>query len=392
MKKTIIGLDVKDKKVAVRVDFNVPMKEGVITDDKRIKESLPTIMYLLDHGASLILISHLGRPNGVEKQYSLKPIAARLSELIGKKVIMAKNVVGEDTLKKAQKLKSGDILLLENVRFEKGEEENDPELAKKLASMADLYVLDAFGTAHRKHASTYGMSKLLPNAIGFLVEKEVNAIDSVLHATTHPFVAILGGSKVSDKIKLIGSLLDKVDVLLVGGAMAYTFLKAQGIDTGNSMVEEDMIKDATKLLKMAQEKNVQLILPMDHVIADQLDNPTRIYQTSDANILDGFSGYDIGKKTIKQYTKIIKKAKRVIWNGPMGVFEQPEFAKGTFAICKAMAKSKGYTVIGGGDSASAAVKSGYSKKINHISTGGGASLKMFEGKTLPAIEVIEEKK
>lgn len=392
MKKTIIGLDVKDKKVAVRVDFNVPMKEGVITDDKRIKESLPTIMYLLDHGASLILISHLGRPNGVEKQYSLKPIASRLSELIGKKVIMAKNVVGEDTLKKAQKLKSGDILLLENVRFEKGEEENDPELVKKLASMADLYVLDAFGTAHRKHASTYGMSKLLPNAIGFLVEKEVNAIDSVLHATTHPFVAILGGSKVSDKIKLIGSLLDKVDVLLVGGAMAYTFLKAQGIDTGNSMVEEDMIKDATKLLKMAQEKNVQLILPMDHVIADQLDNPTRIYQTSDANILDGFSGYDIGKKTIKQYTKIIKKAKRVIWNGPMGVFEQPEFAKGTFAICKAMAKSKGYTVIGGGDSASAAVKSGYSKKINHISTGGGASLKMFEGKTLPAIEVIEEKK
>lgn len=392
MKKTIIGLDVKDKKVAVRVDFNVPMKEGVITDDKRIKESLPTIMYLLDHGASLILISHLGRPNGVEKQYSLKPIASRLSELIGKKVIMAKNVVGEDTLKKAQKLKSGDILLLENVRFEKGEEENDPELAKKLASMADLYVLDAFGTAHRKHASTYGMSKLLPNAIGFLVEKEVNAIDSVLHATTHPFVAILGGSKVSDKIKLIGSLLDKVDVLLVGGAMAYTFLKTQGIDTGNSMVEEDMIKDATKLLKMAQEKNVQLILPMDHVIADQLDNPTRIYQTSDANILDGFSGYDIGKKTIKQYTKIIKKAKRVIWNGPMGVFEQPEFAKGTFAICKAMAKSKGYTVIGGGDSASAAVKSGYSKKINHISTGGGASLKMFEGKTLPAIEVIEEKK
>ena len=392
MKKTIIGLDVKDKKVAVRVDFNVPMKEGVITDDKRIKESLPTIMYLLDHGASLILISHLGRPNGVEKQYSLKPIASRLSELIGKKVIMAKNVVGEDTLKKAQKLKSGDILLLENVRFEKGEEENDPELAKKLASMADLYVLDAFGTAHRKHASTYGISKLLPNAIGFLVEKEVNAIDSVLHPTTHPFVAILGGSKVSDKIKLIGSLLDKVDVLLVGGAMAYTFLKAQGIDTGNSMVEEDMIKDATKLLKMAQEKNVQLILPMDHVIADQLDNPTRIYQTSDANILDGFSGYDIGKKTIKQYTKIIKKARRVIWNGPMGVFEQPEFAKGTFAICKAMAKSKGYTVIGGGDSASAAVKSGYSKKINHISTGGGASLKMFEGKTLPAIEVIEEKK
>lgn len=392
MKKTIIGLDVKDKKVAVRVDFNVPMKEGVITDDTRIKESLPTIMYLLDHGASLILMSHLGRPNGVEKKYSLKPVAKRLSELVGRKVMMAKNIVGEDTIKKAQKLKAGDILLLENVRFEKGEEENDEELSKKLASLADIYVLDAFGTAHRKHASTYGMSKLLPNAIGFLVEKEVNAIEKVLNSDKYPFVAVLGGAKVSDKIKLIASLLNKVDTLVVGGAMSYTFLKAKGYDLGNSKVEEDMVNEAKKLLQLADEKGVRVYLPSDHVIADNLENPTSIYTTSDQNILDGFAGFDIGKKTIKEYAKVIKRAKRVLWNGPMGVFEQEQFSHGTFAICKAMAKCKGMTVIGGGDSAAAIIKSGYAKKVGHISTGGGASLKMFEGKVLPAVDVIEDKK
>lgn len=392
MKKTIIGLDVKDKKVAVRVDFNVPMQEGIITDDTRIKESLPTIMYLLDHGASVILMSHLGRPNGVEKKYSLKPVADRLSDLIGRKVIMAKNVIGEDTIKKAQKLKSGEILLLENVRFEKGEEENDEQLAKKLASLADIYVLDAFGTAHRKHASTYGMSKLLPNAMGFLVEKEVNAIEKVLNGDKYPFVAVLGGAKVSDKIKLIASLLNNVDTLIIGGAMSYTFLKAKGYDLGNSKVEEDMVKDAEKLLHLADEKGVKVYLPSDHVIADDLTNPTEIYTTSDPNILDGFAGVDIGKKTIKEYSKVIKRAKRVIWNGPMGVFEKEEFSRGTYAICKAMAKCKGMTVIGGGDSASAVSSSGYAKKIGHISTGGGASLKMFEGKVLPAVEVIEDKK
>lgn len=392
MKKTIIGLDVKDKKVAVRVDFNVPMKEGVITDDTRIKESLPTIMYLLDHGASVILISHLGRPNGVDKKYSLKPVADRLSDLVGRKVIMAKNVIGDDTLKKAQKLKAGDILLLENVRFEKGEEENDEILAKKLASMADIFVLDAFGTAHRKHASTYGMSKLLPNALGFLVEKEVNAIEKVLNSDKYPFVAVLGGAKVSDKIKLIASLLNRVDTLVIGGAMSYTFLKAKGYDLGNSKVEVDMVKEAEKLLNLAEEKGVKVYLPSDHVIADQLEDATSIYTTSDANILDEFAGFDIGKKTIKEYSKVIKRAKRVLWNGPMGVFEKEPFSHGTYAICKAMAKCKGMTVIGGGDSAAAITKSGYAKKIGHISTGGGASLKMFEGKVLPAVEVIEDKK
>lgn len=392
MKRTIMGLDVQNKRVAVRVDFNVPLKDGVITDDTRIKESLPTIMYLLDHGASVILISHLGRPNGVEKKYSMRPVAERLSDLVGRKVSLAKNVVGEDTIKKAQKLKAGDILLLENVRFEKGEEENDPELSKKLASMADIYVLDAFGTAHRKHASTFGMSKLLPNAMGFLVEKEVNTTQKVLTSPKHPFVAVLGGAKVSDKIKLIASLLQNVDALVIGGAMAYTFLAAKGYDLGNSKVELDMVDEAKKLLTMAEEKGVKVYLPSDHVIADNMENPTAIYTTSDPNILDGFAGFDIGKKTIKEYSKVIKKAKRVLWNGPMGVFEQEEFSRGTFAICKAMAKCKGMTVIGGGDSTSAIQKSGYAKRIGHISTGGGASLKMFEGKVLPAVEVIVEKK
>lgn len=392
MKRTIIGLDVKDKKVAVRVDFNVPMKDGVITDDTRIKEALPTIMYLLDHGASLILMSHLGRPNGVEKKYSLKPVAKRLEELIGRTVMMAKNVIGDDTIKKASKLKAGDVLVLENVRFEKGEEENDAEFAKKLASMADFYVLDAFGTAHRKHASTYGMSKLLPNAIGFLVEKEVNMIEKALNCDKHPFVAIMGGAKVSDKIKLISSLLDKVDYLLIGGAMSYTFLSALGFSVGASKIEKDMIAEAKKLLNLAKEKDVKLYLPCDHVVADNMENPTMITETKDANILEGFAGFDIGKKTIKQYSKVVKRAKCVIWNGPMGVFEQEQFATGTTSICKAMAKCKGITIIGGGDSASAMTKSGYAKKVSHISTGGGASLKMFEGKVLPAVEVIEEKK
>ncbi len=391
MKRTIIGIEVKDKKVAVRVDFNVPMKDGVITDDTRIREALPTIMYLIDHGASVILMSHLGRPNGAEKKYSLKPVATRLEELIGRKVMMAKNVVGEDTIKKASKLKAGDILLLENVRFEAGEEENDAQLAKKLASMADFYVMDAFGTAHRKHASTYGMSQLLPNAVGFLVEKEVNTIEGAIQSNKHPFVAILGGAKVSDKLKLITSLVERVDSILIGGAMSYTFLSALGYEIGQSKVELDMIEDAKKILALAKEKNVNIYLPSDHVIAENLES-NNVVSTKDATIPAGFAGFDIGKKTIKQYTKVIKKAKCVIWNGPMGVFEQQPFDIGTMSICKAMAKCKGITIIGGGDSASAMMKSGYAKKVTHISTGGGASLKMFEGKVLPAVEVIEDQK
>lgn len=391
-KKTIKDLDVYNKKVLLRVDFNVPMKDGVITDDNRIKEELPTIKYLLDNGAAVIVMSHLGRPEGqVNLKYSLRPTADRLSEYLGKEVQFVEDCIGRETTKKAKELKSGEVLVLENLRFHAEEEENDKAFCEKLAKLADIYVNDAFGTAHRKHASTYGVAKLLPNAVGFLIEKELSMIVDTINNPKRPFVGILGGAKVSDKITIVESLLNKVDTLIVGGAMAYTFLMAENYNTGDSKVEKEMVDEAKRLVELAKEKNVQLLLPVDHIIANNFDNPTVIKNTVDANIPNGFMGMDIGKKTIKNYKHAIKEAKTVVWNGPMGVFENKNFENGTKAVAKAMAKSKATTIVGGGDSAAAVIKFKYAKKMTHISTGGGASLKLFEGKVLPAVDVIENK-
>lgn len=391
-KKTIKDLDVYNKKVLLRVDFNVPIKDGVITDDNRIKEELPTIKYLLDNGAAVIVMSHLGRPEGqVNLKYSLRPTADRLSEYLGKEVQFVEDCIGRETTKKAKELKSGEVLVLENLRFHAEEEENDKAFCEKLAKLADVYVNDAFGTAHRKHASTYGVAKLLPNAVGFLIEKELSMIVDTINNPKRPFVGILGGAKVSDKITIVESLLNKVDTLIVGGAMAYTFLMAENYNTGDSKVEKEMVDEAKRLVELAKEKNVQLLLPVDHIIANNFDNPTVIKNTVDANIPNGFMGMDIGKKTIKNYKHAIKEAKTVVWNGPMGVFENKNFENGTKAVAKAMAKSKATTIVGGGDSAAAVIKFKYAKKMTHISTGGGASLKLFEGKVLPAVDVIENK-
>lgn len=391
-KKTIKDLDVYNKKVLLRVDFNVPMKDGIITDDNRIKEELPTIKYLLDNGAAVIVMSHLGRPEGqVNLKYSLRPTADRLAEYLGKEVQFTEDCIGRETTKKAKELKSGEVLVLENLRFHAEEEENDKAFCEKLAKLADIYVNDAFGTAHRKHASTYGVAKLLPNAVGFLIEKELSMIVDTINNPKRPFVGILGGAKVSDKITIVESLLNKVDALIVGGAMAYTFLMAENYNTGDSKVEKEMVDEAKRLVELAKEKNVQLLLPIDHVVANNFDNPTVIKNTVDANIPNGFMGMDIGKKTIKNYKHAIKEAKTVVWNGPMGVFENKNFENGTKAVAKAMAKSKATTIVGGGDSAAAVIKFKYAKKMTHISTGGGASLKLFEGKVLPAVDVIENK-
>lgn len=391
-KKTIKDIDVYNKRVLLRVDFNVPVKDGVITDDNRIKEELPTIKYLLDNGAKLIVMSHLGRPEGeVNLKYSLKPTAVRLGEYLQKEVKFADDCIGKEALKMSKELKSGEVLMLENLRFYAQEEENDKAFCEKLAKLADVYVNDAFGTAHRKHASTYGVAKLLPNAVGFLIEKELNMIVDTINNPKRPFVGILGGAKVSDKITIVESLLNKVDSLIVGGAMAYTFLYAMNFNVGDSKVEKEMVGEAQRLINLAQEKNVQLLLPVDHVIANNFENPTIVKNTVNPTIPNGFMGMDIGKQTIKIFKKAIKKAKTVIWNGPMGVFENKAFENGTKAVAKALAKTKATTIVGGGDSAAAVIKFGYGKKITHISTGGGASLKLFEGKVLPAVDVIENK-
>lgn len=391
-KKTIRDIDVYNKKVLLRVDFNVPLKDGVITDDNRIKEELPTIKYLLDNGASVIVMSHLGRPEGeVNLKYSLKPTAVRLSEYLAKEVKFAEDCIGEDAVKMAKELESGQVLMLENLRFYAEEEENEKTFCEKLAALADIYVNDAFGTAHRKHASTYGVAKMLPNAVGFLIEKELKMIVDTINDPKRPFVGILGGAKVSDKITIVESLLNKVDTLIVGGAMAYTFLAAQNYNLGNSRVERDMIAEAQRLLALAQEKNVEIMLPCDHVVTNNFENPTVVKNTVNANIPNDMLGMDIGKQTVKLYKKAVKKAKTVIWNGPMGVFENKTFENGTKQVAKALAKTKATTIIGGGDSAAAVIKFGYAKKITHISTGGGASLKLFEGKVLPAVDVIENK-
>ena len=416
-KKTVRDVDVAGKKVLLRCDFNVPMAKdgsGVITDDKRIRAALPTIQYLLDNGAAVIACSHMGKPAAtfasfVKKQtekgkdpasiteekwkkslaeLSLAPVAARLSELLGKPVIMAKDVVGEDARAKAAALKSGEILLLENTRFEKGETKNDPELAKALASMADLYVSDAFGAVHRAHASTAGVADYLPAVSGFLIQKELDFIGGALANPKRPLVAILGGSKVSSKIGVINNLLEIADTVIIGGGMAYTFSAAQGGKVGNSLLEEDWKSYALEMVEKAKAKGVKLLLPVDTVCADKFAPDANSQVVPAGEIPDGWEGLDIGPKTVELYCEAVKDAGTVIWNGPMGVFEFPAFAKGTEAVAEALSKTDAITIIGGGDSAAAVQQLGYADKMTHISTGGGASLEFMEGKELPGVACL----
>lgn len=392
MKKTVRDIDFKNKRALVRVDFNVPMKDGKITDDFRIKSALKTIDYLMDNGAKVVLMSHLGRPKGTYKpEFSLKPVAEKLEELTGKKVVFfdIESPVNDDTIK-ASKDFDGSILLLQNTRYDAGEEKNDSELAKKLAAHGDIYVNDAFGTAHRAHASNVGVSEILPAVAGFLVENEIKYIKENLDNPKHPFVAILGGAKVSDKIGVIDNLINKVDKIIIGGAMANTFLKAQGYDMGKSLVEDEKIDLAKDLLKESKDKNVEILLPVDLVMTDSLDDSNLIKTVKLGDDKANLMAVDIGEESIKNFSKAIKDAKLVIWNGPMGVFENKDFAKGTFEIAKAVAESDAVSIIGGGDSSLAVKLSGYEDKVTHVSTGGGASLEMMEGKELPGIKCLEE--
>ncbi|MCX7695261.1 MAG: phosphoglycerate kinase [Caloramator sp.] len=393
-KKTVRDIDVRGKKVLVRCDFNVPQdKEGNITDDRRIVAALPTIKYLLENGAKVILMSHLGRPKeGYEEKYSVKPVAKRLSELLGLEVKLAedKEVVGENAVRLVNEMKEGDVVLLENVRFIKTETKNDMDFAKKLASLADIFVNDAFGTAHRAHSSTAGVAEFLPAVAGFLIEKEIEIMGKALENPERPFVAILGGAKVSDKINVINNLIEKVDRLIIGGGMAYTFLKAQGFEIGKSLLEEDKIDYAKEMLKKAEEKGVKVYLPVDHVVAKEFSNDAEA-MTVDVEIPTDYMGLDIGPKTVKLFEEAVLDAKTVIWNGPMGVFEMPKFAVGTKAVAEALSKVNGTTIIGGGDSAAAVEQLGYAEKMTHISTGGGASLEFLEGKVLPGIAALNDK-
>ncbi|MBC8591447.1 phosphoglycerate kinase [Lachnospiraceae bacterium NSJ-29] len=394
-KKTLKDLNVEGKRVLVRCDFNVPMDENQnITDDNRITSSLPTIKYLIDHNAKVILMSHLGRPKGEpKKEFSLEPVAKRLSELLDKKVIFVQDdmVVSDKVKKSIDNLENGHVTLLENTRFRKEETKNGEEFAKDLASLADIFVNDAFGTSHRAHASNVGVSSQLPSAVGFLVEKEISIMGKALEEPERPFVAILGGAKVSDKIGVIENLLGKVDSIVIGGGMAYTFLKAQGYEVGQSLLETDKIDLAKGLLTKANEKNVKLLLPVDVVVAKEFKNDTEFKTVKIDSIPQDMQGLDIGEESIKLFTEEIKNAKTVVWNGPAGVFEMENFSKGTYAIAKAMAESSGTTIVGGGDSASAVEKAGYKDKITHVSTGGGASLELLEGKVLPGIDAISDK-
>jgi len=392
-KRTVEDIEVRGKKVIARMDFNVPLDdEGRITDDKRIRGALPTIKYLIENGARIILVSHLGRPKeGFEPKFSLKPVAERLTKLLGQEVIMATDVIGEDAFKKASELKDGQVMLLENVRYHKEEKKNDPEFAAKLASIADIFVNDAFGTAHRAHASTAGLADYLPAVCGFLIQKEIEVMGKALKKPERPFVAILGGAKVSDKIGVIENLIDKVDTLIIGGGMAYTFLKAKGYKIGDSLCEEDKIPLAKELMKKAEKAGVEIMLPIGSIVVKEFKNDTEYkYVPSDA-MPDGWMGVDIGSQTIEWYSKAILKAKTIIWNGPMGVFEFENFAKGTEEIAKAVSKADAISIIGGGDSAAAIELLGYADKVTHISTGGGAALEFLEGKILPGIEVLDDK-
>jgi 3-phosphoglycerate kinase len=392
-KKSIQEIDVDGKKVLVRVDFNVPIDEnGSITDDRRIREALPTIRYLKERNARVILMSHLGRPKGkFNMKYSLKPVAERLSERLGTDVRLAGDVIGDEVQAMVENLKEGDVMLLENVRFYEEEEKNDKEFSRKLAALGDIYVNDAFGTAHRAHASTAGIAGYLPSAVGFLIKKELEIMGRALTAPERPFVAVLGGAKVSDKIGVIENLIDKVDTLLIGGGMAYTFYKAMGYEIGKSILEADKVELAGEILKKAEVKGVKLLLPVDTVVAAEFSNDAPRKTVPAAMIPKDFMGMDIGEDTRKIFAEIVKNAKTVIWNGPMGVFEMPNFAGGTFALAKAMAECTGTTIVGGGDSAAAAEQLGFADKMTHISTGGGASLEFLEGKVLPGIAAIENK-
>ena len=392
-KKTVKDIDLKGKRVFVRCDFNVPMDENQnITDNTRIVAALPTIKYLLEQNCKIILASHLGRPKGEFKpEFSLLPVAKELSKLLNKEVIMAKDVIGEETIQKALNLKEGEIMLLENVRFHKEETENNPEFAKKLASMAEVFVNDAFGTAHRAHASTTGIADYLPAVSGFLIEKELKFLGNAVNNPERPFVAILGGAKVSDKIGVIDSLLEKVDTLMIGGAMAYTFFKAQGYEVGNSICELDKLDLAKSAMEKAKQKGVKLLLPVDTKIGKEFKEDTESKIVKWTEIPADWEGFDIGPETIKMFIEELETAKTVVWNGPLGLFEFEQFAIGTNAIAKALAELDATTIIGGGDSAAAVKKAGLEDKMTHISTGGGASLEFLEGKKLPGIECLLDK-
>ncbi|MCI8546820.1 MAG: phosphoglycerate kinase [Clostridia bacterium] len=392
-KKTVRDIDVKNKKVLVRCDFNVPYDENrVITDNRRIVAALPTIKYLLENNASVILCSHLGRPKGeVKPEFSLNIVADELTRLLGQEVKLAGDVVGESAQKLAAEMKNGEVILLENVRYEPGEEKNDPELSKKFASLAELYVNDAFGTAHRAHSSTTGVADFLPAVSGFLIEKELKFLGESLENPERPFMAILGGRKVSDKIGVIESLLEKVDVLMIGGAMAYTFFKSMGYTVGNSICEDDKVDLARSLMEKAKEKGVKFMLPVDTKVGKEFKPDTESKVVKYTEIPDGWEGFDIGTETIALYSEELKKAKTVIWNGPVGLFEFDQFAVGTNSIARALADVDAVKIIGGGDSAAAVEKAGLAEKFTHISTGGGASLEFLEGKKLPGIEALQDK-
>ncbi len=391
-KMSVKDIEVAGKKVLVRCDFNVPLKEGVITNDKRIVAALPTIKYLKENGAKVILCSHLGRPKGEWlPEFSLAPVAARLSELLGCEVRMSKDVIGEDAKDISATIKEGEVALLENVRYYKEETKNAPEFAKELASLAEIFVNDAFGTAHRAHASTTGVADYIPAVCGFLIQKEIDVMGKALDNPVRPFVAVLGGAKVSDKIGVITNLLEKVDTLIVGGAMAYTFLKAEGHNVGISLCEEDKLELASELLAKAKEKGVSLLLPVDHIAADKFDENAEPVAVEGKDIPEGLMGMDIGPKSVELFKEAVKNAKTVIWNGPMGVFEFKNFAGGTFAVAEAIAETDCISIIGGGDSVAAVTKLGFADKMTHISTGGGASLEFLEGLELPGIAALNEK-
>ncbi len=392
-KKTVKDIDIKSKRVLMRVDFNVPLDEGLnVTDDNRIRASLDSIRYLIEGGAKLILMSHLGRPKGERTlEFSLKPVAVRLSELLGKPVTLLEDCIGEAIREKINSMQDSDVVLLENLRFHKEETKNDPDFAKQLASLGEVFVNDAFGTAHRAHASTEGVTHYLESACGFLVQKEIEYFQKVITKPQKPFIFILGGAKVSDKIPVIENMLDKADSILIGGAMAYTFMKTASIEVGSSLLEPQMYDTVQVILDKAKARGVEIILPVDHVVTDDIKAKDKVKITESEAIEQGWIGVDIGPKTIDIFCDKIKSAQTIVWNGPVGIFEDSAFAKGSRALAEAIAKAKAISIIGGGDTAAAVAKFGLASEMSHISTGGGASLEYLEGKTLPGIAALTDK-